>query len=440
MGSNKNIIILGGGFGGLRTAFDLARAQKTGRLGKEWQIILIDKNSFHSYTPLWYEMATSSFDTLDSLSEKQIRTGACLDFEMLLKNKKIQFVMSNAESIDCQKKTVSLSSGSQLSWEYLVMALGSETEYLNIPGVRENAYGLKSVKEAMTIRRRLHDLVNTLRNKEREKIQIVVGGGGATGVEFAAELAHYFQKLTRRNFLSKQSWSIVLVEASPCLVAAFGSKISQMAHAHLEALGVKIMLDVCVKKVEARQVVLAPRPLRVGEKEEELLCEFAPAKEKIFNIDMLVWTAGIRANNLLSKCGLEVDAKGRLPVDEHLQVKNTKNVFALGDNVLLIDPRRNQPVPALAQAAIYQGKIAAQNIVRKIQNRPLLLYKFYDFPGVVPLGGKRAAAKIGNFVVNGFFGWLIHKAADLRYFLSVLPARQALRLFLSGIIVYSKND
>ena len=421
----------------MRTALDLARAQKIGRLGKEWKIILIDKNDFHLYTPLLYEMATSSADLS---SEKQIRTGACLDFDILLRNKAIQFAVTSVESIDCQKQIVGLSNGNQLSWQYLVISLGSETEYFGIPGVSENAYGLKGAKEAMTTRRRLQDLVNSLRNKERDSIQIVVGGGGATGVEFAAEMAHYFQKLTRWGFLLKQSWSVVLVEASPRLVGGFGPKISRLAHARLEALGVKIMLDVCVKKVAARQVVLAPRPLRAGEKEEELLCEFAPSKEKILDADMLVWATGIRANSLLSKCGLEVDTKGRLPVDEHLQVRNVENIFALGDNVLLIDPRLNQPVPALAQTAIYQGKIAAQNIVRKIQNQPLLLYKFYDFPSVAPLGGKYAAAKIGNLIINGFFGWLIHKAADLRYFLSILPARQALKLFLRGAIVYSRND
>ena len=160
------------------------------------------------------------------------------------------------------------------------------------------------------------------------------------------------------------------------------------------------------------------------------MCDFLPEHEKRMQPDMLIWTGGVRANPLLAECGMAVDRKGRLEVDEHLQVKGMEHVFAIGDNALLVDPQTKQPVSATAQAALLEGKIVASNIVSAVQGVPLAMYPFTQFSTVVPLADHDAVALIGNRVIRGFPAWILRKAADCRYFASIVGWRKAVRLCL----------
>lgn len=432
-------MILGAGFGGLRTALDLTKYQKKREIPEEWEIVLIDKNSYHLYTPLLYEVAAGYIGD-DAPSEREFRTGAALPIEFIISGRKIKFIQSEVRTIDCANKYLGLNGGEKICYDYLVLALGAKTEYFDVSKAEECSYSFKTMHDALVIRRKIVDLLALLRRGNKDRLRIVICGGGATGSEFAAELANFFKRLEKQKIISRRHWSITLIEASPRVVSAFGPKVSGMARLRLENLGVKVMVDVCVKSASFGKITLAPRPLKKGEKEEDLLCEFLSEKEKEIKADMLIWTAGIRAVNILERCGLPVDVKGRLLVDEYLRVKEADNIFAIGDNAFLLDPKTRQPAPALAQAAILQGKIAAANISRLIQDKPLLLYEFPEFPSIVPLGGKRAAAKIGNLVLGGFFAWLLHKLADLRYFLKILPQLKAFKVFLKGLRIYLKND
>jgi len=412
---HKNIVILGAGFGGLRCALDMARTTP-----KDYKIVLIDRNPYHLYYPKLFE---------EIVPRSEVSGFRCqVSVLEILKGTKVEFIQGAVQGIDCKGRTVEvtpsdfpLHKGEKWSYEYLVLALGADTDYFGIPGLKEYGCTLKSIKDAETIR----VVVQEFLQKKRERLDIVIGGAGATGVEVAAELAYLFRDVPR------QQWSITIVEALPRILAMFPNELSQYAHARLEKLGVRLMLDTCIKSVGTKEgkpeIVLAPRPLKPGETEAQLTCDFLPAHEKRVVVDVLLWAGGVRANPFISTCGMLVDRKGRVEVDEHLVVKGIERIFAIGDNALLMDPTTKQPVPATAQAALLQGKIVADNIMRTIKGMPLALYSFPKFPAIVPLADKDAVALIGNHVMRGFLAMLLRKAADVRYYASIVGWWKAMK-------------
>lgn len=415
----KHLVILGAGFGGLCAALNLGRQLS----GGEWKIILVDRNSYHLYYPRLYELIIPN------------RGAACvIEVKEVLKGKKVEFIQNEAATIDCKGKRVVFTDGSTLSFEYLILALGADTDYFGISGLHEYACTLKSLKDAEMIRNKVEEFLKNAKlqksgTETTEKFSVVIGGAGATGVEVASELAYLFRDVPRG------SWSITLVEALRNVLWMFPPGISQYAHKRLEELGVTLMLDTCIKEVVKEkdvprvEVVLAPRPLKPGEKEEELVCSFLPEHEKQISADLLLWAGGVRANPLVAKCGLPTDRKGRIEVDEHLRVKGEERMYAIGDNALLMDPSVNQPVPGTAQAALLEGKIAAANVISAVKGHPtMMLYPFPKFPAVVPLSDMDAVALFKGKIFRGVFAWFLRKAADFRYYNSILPWWRAMKL------------
>lgn len=454
----KNIVILGAGFGGVRCALDLA-----GKVPHDWKVILVDRNAYHLYYPRLYEEVIPHV----SRNTYHVTRKCAVDVNEILKGTRVEFAQGEVQGIDCKTKTVVISTkrldgargeistarntyGKEISrlrppasarddenfslaYDYLVLAFGADADYFGIPGLKEYACTLKSLEDAEMIRERVGEFLrvhnpprppSTPRERETP-FSIVIGGAGATGVEVAAELAYLFRKIPQER------WSITLVEALSHVLWMFPPAVGRYAHKRLEELGVKLMLDTCIKEVlggeRGVEVVLAPRPLKPGEKESELACDFLPEHEKRVAADILLWAGGVRANTLIAQCGIPTDRKGRVEVDEHLVVKGMEGVFAIGDNAALTDPTSKQPVPAIAQAALLEGKIAAENIARAIRGQPLALYPFPQFPAIVPLGRRDGVALLGNRVLCGLPAWLLRQMADGRYFASIVGWRKALK-------------
>lgn len=432
-----NIVILGAGFGGLRAALDLSR-----KIPRDWKVILVDRNSYHVYYPRLYEMI---------VPRSQVSGARCqVSIAEILKGSRVEFIQGEVKGLDCQGRAVQMVDGTKLMYEYLVLALGAGTDYFGIDGLEKYACTLKSVEDAACIREKVGEFLKYTdtealppeRRRQGLPFSIVIGGAGATGVEVAAELAYLFRNIPRER------WSVTLVEALSSVLWMFPLGISQYAHKRLEALGVHPMLDTCIKRVENKgeypEVVLAPRPLKPGETEAQLACDFLPEHEKRIKADLLLWAGGIRANPLLAACSMAVDRKGRVEVDEYLRVKGLENVFALGDNASLVNPATNQPVPATAQAAIEQGTLVAGNIARLIKTgglasgspeaRPLVSYTFHNFPAIIPLANRDGVALMGDRVLRGFPAWLLRQAADFKYFSMILPGRRRMGRILSWFV------
>lgn len=437
-GMGNNIIIIGGGFGGLRAACDLV---SLGAKGRGYRVILLDKSEYHTYTPLLYEVASGCAEEL--ISESKLIGGVSSYLREYALANGFEFYKSEIVGADFLNKKILLSDGSDLSFSAVIFAPGAETDFLGIEGLREAAFTLKTVADALRVRRRLLGLIEEKKKGRPMPIRIIVGGGGATGVEFAAELTSGCLHLVRLGVLAESDWSITLVEAGPRILSTDREKVSYRARRRLENLGVKVLRDTCIKRVEGERVVLAPGPLNSGESAEVLLCDFRPESENIFAADMIVWAGGIRANSLLEKVGLPVDKKGRVRVADTLEVQGweRQNIYALGDCALLLNPQTNLPVPALAQAAIACAKVAAKNIIYDLEGfKSRVHYTFRSFPTITPLGGKNALATYGERHIWGLLGWMLRRAADLRYFLSILPLGKALKIWLTGALIYSHND
>lgn len=422
----------------MRAALDLSRSRAK-RMGH--RLILLDKGDYHVYNPLLYEISSGCAD--ERMSGKVMSKGVLSHIAEHARLGGFEFYKGEVGAVDAAARKIVLKDGSSLGFKALIIASGAEVDFFGIPGLKEQAITLKNLDDAVRIRERLMRMIKDERGGREVQIRIMVGGGGATGVETAAELAGNFRHLEREGKIKNGGWTITLVEATPRILGMLPKEISEHARVRLEALGVKVLRDTCIKRVESGKVVLAPRPLREGERSEELLCDFAPEAEKMFEADLIVWAGGVRANPLLADSGFEVDRKGRVAVSDTMEIKGKEreNIYAIGDCAALTDPKSGQTVPAMAQAAIDEGAVAAKNIIYDLEGlNTRARFKFKNYPVIAPLGGKSAIAVLGRVHFTGLAGWILRQAADLLYFISILPFFKAIKLWSYGAWIYIKND
>lgn len=427
------VVILGAGFAGLAAAKDLCRAD-------EVSVTVIDRSSTHTYHPYLYEVATGLMHGHDLVGAAALTRGASFDYEHLLKGWGCGFVHAVVTGVDHTRRQVTTDDGEIYSFDTLVVAFGFDTDYFDIPRLAERSLRMNSLLDALALRERLMDFVARKRLGKEVALRVLVGGGGATGVETAAELANFFQHRQRMGELHSGDWNVRLVEASPRLMSMLPPHLSSHVLRRLEKLGVKVMLDTCIKRVEDQHVILAPRPLKSGESQDALLCEFRAESERAFEAEVLIWCGGVRGSASSAVLGLPLDRKGRLSVDPTLRVSGTDGVYAAGDCASLVNPADGKPVPALAQAAIEMGHVVASNILHTLRGQKLFAMPFHPYPTVIPLGGKNALAAVGYAHPGGFVGWCVRQATALFYYLSILPPAKATFTFIRGVFSYTRND
>lgn len=435
----RSVVILGAGFGGLAAARKLAPAARAGTC----KVTVIDRNDYHVFTPLLYETATGFMEHENLGSAKLLANGVTVANGPMLGALGADFVNATVEGIDWEKRSVTLRGADPIPFDSLVVGLGAETNYFGIAGLQEHAYTLKSVRDADRLRQRVHDALHKFeKGKDSDhQLNIVIGGGGATGVETAAELTFFLRRHMLRGHLKPGDFHITLVEAQPRLLAALPAELSAYALGRLRALGVHVYLDSAVKEIAFNRVTLVPRACKPGETVDQLLCDFRHEGQKMIVADLIIWTGGIRGSSTLEKLGLPLDARGkRVEVGASLEIPSMQDVFAIGDSALLMDPATKQPVPWLAQAAMRQGEVVAATILARLSGDADATYGFPAFPVIVPLGGKCAIAKVGSHVLRGTWGWLLKEVANLRYFLTLLPLSEALKKWWHGAVMYTKND
>lgn len=397
----KNIVILGGGFAGVKCALDLAKASSG--VAEQYQIILIDKNNYHTYQGLLHEIATANLERLKKLDFEKLEETVAVPFEAIFSKSKVKFQKAIVKEIDLKNNLVRLSNNRLLSFEYIVFALGSETNYFNIPRASEKSFGFKNVAEAMNIRNALDEIFYT--KKQKEKIKIVIVGGGLSGCELAGELSYFIKKLSQiRNFPLEQV-EISIIEAQKQILQGAREAIIKLVLGRLKFLKINLILEQAISEVTEKEILT-----KKGERIE---------------YDILIWTAGIQGNSLTNQI--------RLTANTFLQIDSLQNIFGAGDNIL-------SPVVATAQSAIDQGEIVAKNILRNINKKTLLAYKPRQPFFVIPLGSKYAIADLKIIILQGWSAWLLKYLISLKYFLSILPPKKALTLWFSGFKLFMKND
>lgn len=423
MDNFKNIVVLGGGFGGLRVVLRLAKKLKNLDL-KEYKLTLIDRYSHHTFTPLLYEIATTSKESADYIELKSLVT---YSFFEILNGYGVKILKDEVLHIDVNDRKVHLKSG-KLAFDYLVLALGSEANYFNIPGLKENSFPLKSFDDAIAIRNALW-----FASESEKMMKIVIGGGGSTGVELAAEIKELFCKVVESE--KKCRVDVQIIEAGPTLLPMFAEPIRNRVIPRMNELGIGILSNERIKKVEGKKIILD--------------------SGKIINYDILIWTGGIKASYLAEKMPMEREEKGRVKIvgdleclPESADLKVVGRIYAIGDITCMVNPETGSPMPSVARVAIDEGTIAVMNIIERIKEEKGLIAKakkyFYkppkEYPYIIPVGGKFAVVKIGPFIISGFFGWVLKGLVELNYLISILPIVKATSVWCKGLKTFIKND
>lgn len=380
----KKVLIIGGGFAGIKCALDLAKANS-----KNLKITLVSDKPHFEYHAALYRLATgtSPFEV-------------CIPLNEIFVGKNVEVLKDKIISINVEEKTAQGESDSHYTFDYLVLALGSETAYFNIPGLKEHAFGLKCVDDALKLKRHIHEMF------ELGDTHIVIVGAGPTGTELAAQLAFYTKKLAKTHKVDTAETKIDLIERSDKLLKFLPTIASEKIADRLKELGVNIILNEPIESEDVEQVYL--KDMRIKAK-------------------TVIWTAGTEVCSLLKRIsGLDFDKCGKINVDQQLQAVGKENVFVAGDLA-------NTQYAGMAQTAISDGAFIAKVILAKEQKRKLPTLNQQKPIYAIPVGQDWAAVvtPTGNMYF-GKIGWIIRRLCDLKAFLTFLPFNKAWSVFRDG--------
>lgn len=386
----RHILVLGGGFAGVNAALAITRNLHD----PQYKVTLIDKNSFHLFTPSLYEVATS----------EEPKKNVCIPFHEIFGDK-VEIVKGVVSSIDKKNREVKLNDHRILNYDYLIIALGSESKNLHIPGLAEHSVTLIDVEDALEIKNRVREKCH-MKMKKGESVRIVIGGGGSTGTELTAELIKYRDHLVSVHNVPKERVQISLIQGSNRLLKELHPKVGEIAKERLEKGDVKVYLGSRIRKVEK---------------------DYVDVDGKKYQYDVFIWTGGVRPSSVLETSGLTLTDDKRLSVNSYLQSKDDLNVFAAGDCAGYEDPKSGKRLPAIAQVAHEEGTGAGENLVRLIKGKPLKTYRFWYLGYLIPLSGRYIVVQVGNFVFAGFFEFIFEQLVFLRYLLMILPPWKAFK-------------
>ncbi|MEK7145807.1 MAG: FAD-dependent oxidoreductase [Patescibacteria group bacterium] len=420
MAKKKNIVILGAGFAGIRAARILSKKLDLNR----FELFLVDKKSVHIYTPDLYEVASNFHQEITEQCLIDLKETVATQIETIVDPKKIRFIQAEIKKIDPKKKKISLVGKTSLDYDYLVVTLGSVVNYQGIEGLEQFSYPVKSMDDAILINCHLDTYFRSLWKKNVKKdVMITIGGGGVTGVEFASEMAGYLRQLSKKYKYPLSHIHAQVIQGADELIGV-GKKVSEIALERLKKKNVNVMLGHYIKKVQANKIVLQSKDGK---------------KKKIIKSDMLMWTGGVKPNPVVAASLGSDEFKGAIAVNEQLQSVKYKAVFAGGDNAAFVN-KKGERAPWLAQAAVEQGEVIAENIVALTQRRPLKSYKLRTYPMIIPIAGQFGIVKMGPFVYKGWLGWVVRRFTDLTYAMSILPFGKALKKWWRGNKVFIEND
>lgn len=408
----KRVVIVGGGLGGLRLAEDL--------YGSGMQVVLIDKNNFHQFPPLIYQIASAGIDPSSiSFPFRQI----------FRKRKDFYFRMAEARMVDTEKKILQTSIG-KIDYDYLVLAAGATTNFFGNKNIEEWAIPMKTVPEAMGLRNALlsnfeRALTCATEEERQELLNVVIVGGGATGVEIAgalSEMKHYVIPYDYPD-MDSSLMHIYLIEAGDRLLAGMSQDSSKKAYDFLKSMGVDIQFGKMVTDYRDHKVIMK---------------DGTEIPTRTF-----LWVSGIRANAMP---GISEDHLGRgfrFKVDQFNRIPGLDDVFAIGDQCLqTTDPAYPNGHPQVAQVAIQQAKNLAKNIKRinegHADDNSLTPFKYNNLGSMATIGRNKAVVEIGKFHSQGFFAWILWLVVHLR---SILGVKNKMMVLLNWLWKYvSYND
>ncbi|HSU13884.1 MAG TPA: NAD(P)/FAD-dependent oxidoreductase [Longimicrobium sp.] len=371
-----NVVVVGGGFGGLWAARALRRAPVV--------VTLVDRRNHHLFQPLLYQVATAALSPADIAAP--IRS-------VLRRQKNVEVFMGEVVDVDRAARQLLLADGQRIAYDYLIVATGATHAYFGHPEWEPIAPGLKTVEDATEIRRRFL-LAFEAAEQERDEVArralltFVVVGAGPTGVEMSGAMTEIARKSLTRDFrhIDPSSARIILIEGGPRVLAAYDEKLSAYAQRALERIGVQVRLNSIVTKVEEGGVW-------VGD-------EFIAARN-------VVWAAGVTASPLGKRMDAETDRVGRVKVQPDLSIPGDPRVFVIGD-LAWLNGDDGKPLPGVAQVAMQQGRQAAKNIARDLRGEPRLPFHYRDKGSMATIGRRAAVLQMPrpHVLAKGWFAWM----------------------------------
>ncbi len=400
-----HVLIIGGGFAGLHCAMGLADAPV--------KITLADRHNYHLFQPLLYQVATAVLSPADIAAP--IR-------RVLRHQQNVRVVLARLIGVDLQRKLAHFPRG-DVAYDYLVLATGATHSYFGKDDWANFAPGLKTVDDALEIRRRVLLAYEAAEWEadpaaRQAKLTFVVVGGGPTGVEMAGALKEIASQTIPKDFrhIDTTTAQVILVEAGDRLLAALPEPLGQRALADLQLMGVQVRLNSLVTDIQEGEV-------RIGD-------EVLPAEN-------IIWAAGVRGSEVAETLGVELDRQGRVLVAEDLSLPSHPELFVVGDLAHVVDVKTDQPVPGVAPAAIQMGCYVARQIRSELSagevsvNRQAFRYR--DKGGMATIGRNRAVAHIGGRHFSGFLAWSIW---SLVHIIPLIDFRSKLSVIFSWIWSY----
>lgn len=412
------VVVVGGGLGGIKMVMGL---RKSG-----FQVVLIDKNNYNQFPPLIYQVASAGLEP-SSIS---------FPFRRLFQGMRhFFFRMGEVLSIDEEEKAVRTSFGT-VHYHYLVLAGGAVTNFFGNANVEQNAFSMKTVTESIRLRNKLLENFERAETEEKEEarqvlLNVVIVGGGPSGVEIAGALAEMKRNILPRDYpdLDAKKVNIYLLDAGDRLLAAMDRKSSEQAANDLRELGVKIMLNSMVTDYKDREVVLS--------------------NGQTIKAETVIWVSGVKASPMGGVPESSIGRGGRILTDRYNKVKGMEHVYAIGDQCL-VEGDEDYPNghPQLAQVAIQQAELLAKNILRMERGEDIKPFAYRNLGTMATIGRKKAVAEIWKARFGGFSAWLLWLVVHLRSILGVknktvvflnwmwnyFNYRQSLRLILKPII------
>ena len=386
----EQVVIIGGGFGGLYTARSLKDAPV--------EVTLIDRRNHHLFQPLLYQVATGALSPADIATPLR---------RLLKSQRNARVLLGEVTGFNVANKQVILHDGA-ISYDKLIVAAGSGKNYFGNDQWMAQAPGLKTVEDATEIRRRILTAFEAAERssdpeKLREWLTFVIIGGGPTGVEMAGALAEIARETLRDEFrsINPSDARVILVQSGDRILPTFSPELSAKAAASLEKLGVEVVTGMRVMDVQERGVVVSS-----GEAEEYIAAR------------TILWTAGVQASPLgkalAEATGAAVDRGGRVIVNDDLSVPNYPDIFVIGDMGHFAH-QTGEPLPGVAQVAIQQGKYVADQIKRRLKGKRLSPFHYQDRGSLATIGRGKAVADLGRVRVSGWLAWEIWLYIHLMY-------------------------
>lgn len=380
--SKNRVVIVGMGFAGVNAALGLA--------GSECDVTLIDRNNYHLFQPLLYQVATAGLEQ-ESIAypiRALTRRWPNLDFRM-----------AEVSGIDTIGRVLETTAGT-IPYDYLVLAGGSETNFFGNAGVASHAHDLKRLPDAETLRNKILNIFEcavqeTDPQRRAEMLHFVVVGGGPTGVEFAGALIELIRYVLHKDYphISLDECKVVLIEAAPSILTALPKRLQEYAVTRLESMGVEVRCNTLVADATDTSVILG-----TGE---------------VIAARTLFWSAGVKANPLAASLPGDTGPSGRVMVTDYLTLPQDERIAVIGD--MGCPPSSGGPLPMMAPVAMQQGRYIAKMLLNRIRGATLHPFRYVDKGSMATIGRKSAVAAAFGLSFSGFAAWLVWLVLHLYY-------------------------